>query len=105
MTSHHNIHHKPEEERHNVNRDAPGHEERGYFTPLQQPPAGSALIVEGQKSVPKLYKPLKIRGMTMQNRIMLSPLCQYSAEDGHYTMWHITHVSVPEREQHQHPHL
>ena len=28
----------------------------------------------------------------MQNRIMLSPLCQYSAEDGHYTMWHITHM-------------
>jgi len=23
---------------------------------------------------------------------MLSPLCQYSAEDGHYTMWHHTHI-------------
>ncbi len=23
---------------------------------------------------------------------MLSPLCQYSAEDGHYTMWHLTHM-------------
>jgi len=23
---------------------------------------------------------------------MLSPLCQYSAEDGHYTMWHKTHM-------------
>lgn len=28
----------------------------------------------------------------MQNRIMLSPLCQYSAEDGHHTMWHQTHL-------------
>lgn len=28
----------------------------------------------------------------MQNRIMLSPLCQYSAEDGHYTMWHHAHI-------------
>lgn len=26
------------------------------------------------------------------NSSQLSPLCQYSAEDGHYTMWHITHM-------------
>jgi 2,4-dienoyl-CoA reductase-like NADH-dependent reductase (Old Yellow Enzyme family) len=30
--------------------------------------------------------------MKLQNRVMLSPLCQYSAEDGHYTMWHWTHM-------------
>jgi 2,4-dienoyl-CoA reductase-like NADH-dependent reductase (Old Yellow Enzyme family) len=30
--------------------------------------------------------------MQLQNRIMLSPLCQYSAEDGHYTDWHRTHM-------------
>ncbi|KAF2093414.1 NADH:flavin oxidoreductase/NADH oxidase [Rhizodiscina lignyota] len=63
-----------------------------YFTPAQNPPAGTLVKVpEGQKE-PKLFTPLKIRGMTMQNRIMLSPLCQYSAEDGHYTMWHMTHL-------------
>jgi 2,4-dienoyl-CoA reductase-like NADH-dependent reductase (Old Yellow Enzyme family) len=28
----------------------------------------------------------------LQNRIMLSPLCQYSAEDGHHTAWHKTHL-------------
>jgi len=28
----------------------------------------------------------------MQNRIMLSPLCQYSAQDGHMTDWHVTHL-------------
>ena len=28
----------------------------------------------------------------MQNRIMLSPLCQYSAEDGHHTEWHAAHL-------------
>lgn len=89
MSSHHNIHHKPQEEIHNVNRAAPG---ISYFTPAQEPPAGTALIEEGQKTVPKLFKPLKLRGMTLQNRIMLSPLCQYSAQDGHYTMWHVTHM-------------
>lgn len=83
------VHHETGEAPHNENRPAKG---ISYFTPAQEIPAGTALIVEGQKSVPKLFKPLKLRGLTMQNRIMLSPLCQYSAEDGHYTMWHTTHM-------------
>jgi hypothetical protein len=82
--SHHNMSQNVEEEPHNVNRPAKG---ISYFTPAQDPPAGTALILDGQKSVPKLFKPLKLRGITLQNRIMLSPLCQYSAQDGHYTMW------------------
>ncbi|KAI7301499.1 NADH:flavin oxidoreductase/NADH oxidase, partial [Hortaea werneckii] len=89
MTSHHNIHHQTQEELHNVNRAAPG---ISFFTPAQEPSAGTALVEEGQKSVPKLFNPLKLRGLTLPNRIMLSPLCQYSAQDGHYTMWHWTHM-------------
>lgn len=50
-------------------------------TPAQDPPAGTLIVKNGQE-IPKLFRPLKIRGMTMQNRIMLSPLCQYSADDG-----------------------
>jgi 2,4-dienoyl-CoA reductase-like NADH-dependent reductase (Old Yellow Enzyme family) len=30
--------------------------------------------------------------MRMQNRVMLSPLCQYSSEDGHHTAWHMAHL-------------
>ncbi|KAF2670493.1 NADH:flavin oxidoreductase/NADH oxidase [Microthyrium microscopicum] len=63
-----------------------------YFTPAQFPPAGTLLEAADGQPKPKLFTPLEIRGMTMQNRIMLSPLCQYSAEDGHYTPWHITHL-------------
>lgn len=88
MSSHHNIHHEPATEPHFTNEAAPN---VPFFTPRQNPPAGTAGIVDNQ-DVPKLFKPLKIRGLTMQNRIMLSPLCQYSAEDGHYTSWHITHM-------------
>jgi len=72
-----------------VNEPAPGFP---YFTPLQSPPAGTALLDEGKRDVPKLFRPLKIRGVLLQNRIMLSPLCQYSADDGHYTPWHTTHI-------------
>ncbi|KAK4902747.1 NADH-dependent flavin oxidoreductase [Elasticomyces elasticus] len=72
-----------------ANKAAPG---VPYFTPLQEIPAGTALITDGKTVVPKLFQPLKIRGLTLQNRIMLSPLCQYSADDGHYTIWHKTHM-------------
>jgi 2,4-dienoyl-CoA reductase-like NADH-dependent reductase (Old Yellow Enzyme family) len=49
-------------------------------------------MVDGSSKIPKLFAPLKIRGMEVQNRIFLSPLCQYSAEDGHHTAWHMTHL-------------
>ncbi|KAK2021948.1 NADH:flavin oxidoreductase/NADH oxidase [Colletotrichum zoysiae] len=88
-TTHHNIHRKAETLRGHVNEPAPG---ISYFTPKQDPPAGTALLPEGQTDVPKLFRPLKLRGLVLQNRIGLSPLCQYSAQDGHYTMWHKTHM-------------
>ncbi|PQE17733.1 GDP-mannose pyrophosphorylase a protein [Rutstroemia sp. NJR-2017a BVV2] len=66
-------------------RPAPG---ISYFTPLQDPPSGTAL----SPNPPKIFTPLKIRGLTLQNRIWLSPLCQYSAENGHMTQWHLAHL-------------
>ncbi|KAI9672962.1 MAG: hypothetical protein M1817_003126 [Caeruleum heppii] len=72
------------------NRPAPG---ISYFTPAQDPPAGTASDPQPDGSrPPKLFQPLRLRGLTLHNRIMLSPLCQYSAEDGHHTPWHFTHL-------------
>ncbi len=39
-----------------------------------------------------LFTPLKIRGVTLRNRIAVSPMCQYSAEDGFATDWHLVHL-------------
>jgi len=90
MSSHHAVQAEPQEEAHNVNRAAPG---IPYYTPAQIPPAGTAVDPQPNgKPIPKLFKPLKLRGLTLQNRTMLSPLCQYSAEDGHLTMWHKAHL-------------
>lgn len=61
-----------------------------YYTPAQTPPSGTALD-NGQK-IPKLFQPLTIRGVTFQNRIWLSPLCQYSAANGYTSDWHLTHL-------------
>ena len=33
-------------------------------------------------SVPALFSPLTLRGLTLRNRVVLSPMCQYSAIDG-----------------------
>jgi 2,4-dienoyl-CoA reductase-like NADH-dependent reductase (Old Yellow Enzyme family) len=49
-------------------------------------------MVDGSSKIPKLFTPLKLRGLQLQNRIALSPLCQYSAEDGHVNAWHLTHL-------------
>lgn len=39
-----------------------------------------------------LFEPLKIRGITLRNRIMVSPMCQYSYEDGFSNDWHLVHL-------------
>ncbi|KAL9069644.1 MAG: hypothetical protein Q9157_006098 [Trypethelium eluteriae] len=88
--AHHAVTVKVQGEPHNVNKAAPG---ISYFTPAQEPPAGTALgMKEDGKPIPKLFQSLKLRGLTLQNRIMVSPMCQYSAPDGHFTMWHWTHL-------------
>ncbi|KAI9199769.1 uncharacterized protein BJ171DRAFT_419880 [Polychytrium aggregatum] len=39
-----------------------------------------------------LFQPLTIRSVTFNNRIFVSPMCQYSAVDGHWNNWHLVHV-------------
>jgi 2,4-dienoyl-CoA reductase-like NADH-dependent reductase (Old Yellow Enzyme family) len=39
-----------------------------------------------------LFSPLSIRGLTLRNRIAVSPMCQYSCEDGFATDWHLVHL-------------
>lgn len=42
--------------------------------------------------MPHLFDPLTLRGLALKNRIMMSPMCQYSAgEDGSPTDWHYVH--------------
>src|SRR3954471_17840840 len=40
-----------------------------------------------------LFSPIKLRGLNLANRIMVAPMCQYSAEDGSATDWHFTHIN------------
>lgn len=40
----------------------------------------------------KLFSPLTLRAITLPNRIVVSPMCQYSAEDGFANDWHLVHL-------------
>src|SRR5258708_38801183 len=40
-----------------------------------------------------LVSRLKLRELKLQNRIMVAPMCQYSAEDGEANDWHFTHIN------------
>ncbi|HEX3356337.1 MAG TPA: NADH:flavin oxidoreductase/NADH oxidase [Tepidisphaeraceae bacterium] len=40
----------------------------------------------------ELFSPLKIRDVTLRNRVGVSPMCQYSCEDGFATDWHLVHL-------------
>lgn len=40
----------------------------------------------------KLFSPLQIKNITLKNRIVISPMCQYSAEDGFANDWHLVHL-------------
>jgi len=39
-----------------------------------------------------LFEKIKIRDVEARNRIVVSPMCQYSAQDGHVTDWHFVHL-------------
>lgn len=39
----------------------------------------------------RLFQPLTLRGLTLPNRIAVSPMCQYQAQDGLVNDWHLVH--------------
>ncbi len=43
-------------------------------------------------STVSLFEPLTLRAITLRNRTMVSPMCQYSSTDGFATNWHLVHL-------------
>jgi 2,4-dienoyl-CoA reductase-like NADH-dependent reductase (Old Yellow Enzyme family) len=41
-----------------------------------------------------LFSPLSLRSLALPNRIAVSPMCQYSSEDGYATDWHLVHLGA-----------
>jgi 2,4-dienoyl-CoA reductase-like NADH-dependent reductase (Old Yellow Enzyme family) len=43
-------------------------------------------------AMPHLFEPLTLRALTLANRILVSPMCQYSSVDGFSNDWHFVHL-------------
>lgn len=75
------------------NKAAPG---VSFYTPDQTPPSGTA---EGPAAtVPAPFRPLDMRSVHLANRIVVSPMCEYSAagwgsQIGQMTDYHFAHLS------------
>jgi len=50
--------------------------------------------VEGQdgRARPPIFTPFRVRGLELANRVVVSPMCQYSAKDGTVDDWHLVHL-------------
>lgn len=53
--------------------------------------SGAPLEADGAPPAP-IFTPFTLRGMTLANRIVVSPMCQYSATDGIPDDWHLVHL-------------
>ena len=42
----------------------------------------------------QLFRPYRLKDVTLRNRIGVSPMCQYSSEDGRATDWHLVHLGA-----------
>jgi 2,4-dienoyl-CoA reductase-like NADH-dependent reductase (Old Yellow Enzyme family) len=60
----------------------------------QAHPHGCPADSDHDREVPEvdLLSPLTIRGVTLRNRIAMSPMCQYSCVDGFASDWHLVHL-------------
>src|SRR5918911_724836 len=60
----------------------------------QHLPHGCPAGTDHDREVPEidLLSPLTIRGVTLRNRIVMSPMCQYIAKDGLADDWHLVHL-------------
>lgn len=45
-------------------------------------------------ATPLLFQPISFRSVTARNRIIVAPMCQYSANDGLGTDWHVQHLGA-----------
>ena len=52
------------------------------------PPAGPPFVT----MTDTLFSPLPLRGITLKNRIVVSPMCEYSSVDGFANDWHVVHL-------------
>ena len=54
--------------------------------------AQSGRVVPAAPPPPPMFTPFRLRELVLDNRVVVSPMCQYSAEDGTPNDWHLVHL-------------
>ncbi len=62
--------------------------DRAFAAALQPAPPADA------PAPPPMFTPFKLRELTFANRVVVSPMCQYTAEDGMPNDWHFVHLGA-----------
>ena len=52
----------------------------------------SGFAVDLVQPVPPMFQPLRLRDMVLPNRVVVSPMCMYSSDDGMPNDWHLVHL-------------
>jgi len=62
----------------------------GWFA--QKAARQSSMAVADDPGPPPMFTPFRLRDLVLANRVVVSPMCQYSAEDGTPNDWHLVHL-------------
>ncbi|MEY3292276.1 MAG: hypothetical protein RJB12_47 [Pseudomonadota bacterium] len=66
--------------------------DRDFLTGVERWFAEQAGAPSADNPPPPMFAPLKLRGLTLPNRVVVSPMCMYSAEDGLVSDFHLVHL-------------
>ncbi|MDC0673168.1 bifunctional salicylyl-CoA 5-hydroxylase/oxidoreductase [Nannocystis radixulma] len=66
--------------------------DRAYVGGLDRWFAGQSGCEAHEPAPPPMFTPLRLRELTLQNRVVVSAMCQYSAADGLPDEWHLVHL-------------
>ncbi|WP_284221988.1 bifunctional salicylyl-CoA 5-hydroxylase/oxidoreductase [Brevundimonas denitrificans] len=66
--------------------------DRTFLTGVERWFADNAGAPSTDNPPPPMFAPLKLRGLSLPNRVVVSPMCMYSAEDGLVSDFHLVHL-------------
>ncbi|WP_235562897.1 bifunctional salicylyl-CoA 5-hydroxylase/oxidoreductase [Brevundimonas sp. Root1423] len=68
--------------------------DKGFLTSVERWFAESAGAPPTDEPPAPMFAPLRLRGLTLPNRVVVSPMCMYSAEDGTVGDFHLVHLGA-----------